>query len=40
MPLNYQILSLAQVALLSMASQGMIIVASQFPAQAMLTAMA
>jgi hypothetical protein len=39
MPLNYQILSLAKVALLSMASQRMIIVVSQSPAQVMSTAM-
>jgi hypothetical protein len=37
MSLNYQILSLAKVALLSMASQRMIIVVSQSPAQVMFT---
>jgi hypothetical protein len=39
MPLNYQILSLAKVALLSMVSQRMIIVVFQSPAQVMSTAM-
>jgi hypothetical protein len=37
MPLTYQPLPLAQVALLSMASQRMIIVVTQSPAQAMST---